>query len=329
MRPRARTKIVAFFAVMVTSVMVGLCQASWAEPLQDEPILPVPLNIPINKTKAALGEKLFKETLLSLDNTVSCQTCHNVAKYGVDGTPSSTGVKQQVGTVNSPTVINSRFNFAQFWDGRAKDLHEQVSGPITNPIEMGAEWDLVIKRLNADASYRKSFQDIYEEGITQDTISDAISNYERTLISVNAPFDQYLRGADTAITAQQKRGYKLFKEYGCVACHQGVNVGGNMYQKMGAFLPYFTDANTNTADDYGRYNVTQSPEDLHVFKVPGLRVAAFTGPYFHDGSVKTLREAIDIMARYQLGHDIPQQDNQDIEAFIYSLVGDIKGQVHE
>ncbi|MDV7338032.1 cytochrome-c peroxidase [Terasakiella sp. A23] len=288
---------------------------------ENEPIRPIPLEHDVDPAKVALGDRLFHETLLSGDNSVSCASCHNVSNYGVDGTTTSTGIKDQVGTVNAPTVMNSRFNFAQFWDGRAGDLTEQAKGPVTNPIEMGAVWEEVIAKLSADESYVQAFERLYDGIISEDTIADAIKSYEYTLTTVNSPFDQYLRGYDDAISPQQKRGYSLFKEYGCVACHQGINVGGNMYQRMGAFIPFFNEKNTNSKDDLGRYNVTKDEKDLHVFKVPSLRVAAHTAPYFHDGSVKTLEEAIDIMARYQLGYDIPKQDNKDIQAFIYSLSG--------
>lgn len=293
-------------------------------PRDNEPILPIPLYHEVNSAKAKLGEQLFHETLLSGDNSISCASCHNIDQYGVDGTKSSVGIEGQVGTVNAPTVLNSRFNFAQFWDGRAEDLKEQAKGPVTNPIEMGSVWADVIVKLKKNKTYVQAFDKIYKEGITTDTVADAIKNYEYTLTTVNSPFDQYLRGFDDAITEQQKRGYSLFKEYGCVACHQGVNVGGNMYQRMGAFIPYFTEENIKLKADLGRYNVTKDERDLHVFKVPSLRVAAYTAPYFHDGSVATLEEAIDIMARYQLGYTISRQDNKDIAAFIESLSGEIR-----
>lgn len=288
----------------------------------DEPIRPIPLSHEVDPRKVALGDRLFHETLLSGDNTVSCATCHAIDNYGVDNQKVSAGIDGKTGTVNSPTVMNSRFNFAQFWDGRAANLQEQAKGPVTNPIEMGAVWEDVIAKLQGEPEYAQAFSELYENGITPDTITDAIQHYEYTLNTVNSPFDQYLRGNDTAITAQQKRGYSLFKEFGCVACHQGINVGGNMYQRMGAFIPYFTKENTNSKDDLGRYNVTKNERDLHVFKVPSLRVAAHTAPYFHDGSVETLQEAINIMARYQLGHDITLQENKDIQAFIQSLSGE-------
>jgi len=288
---------------------------------ENEPILPIPFQHKFDKRKVSLGERLFHETLLSADNSISCASCHEIERWGVDGTPTSTGIEGQVGTANAPTVMNSRFNFAQFWDGRAANLEEQAKGPITNPAEMGSIFKDVIEKLRNDKSYDTQFRIIYPEGITPDTIVDAIKSYEYTLTTINAPFDQYLRGYDDAISLNQKRGYSLFKKYGCVACHQGVNVGGNMYQRMGAFIPYFNENNTDTRDDLGRFNVTKNKEDLHVFKVPSLRLAAFTAPYFHDGSVATLELAIEIMASYQLGYKIPLQDKKDIAAFIRSLAG--------
>jgi len=293
-----------------------------------EPILPVPLDHEVLEEKAALGKKLFHETLLSGDNSLSCASCHDLNHFGgAEDKPFSTGIKGRQGVMNAPTVVNSRFNFAQFWDGRAENLSEQAAGPVSDPDEMGANWDEVLVRLRNQADYAAAFNAIYTDGITQANVTDAIESYEYTLNAVNAPFDQYLRGDENAITDQQKRGYVLFKDYGCVACHQGVNVGGNMFQRIGAFLPYFNETNRPTPEDRGRYNVTKDKRDMHVFKVPSLRMAAHTAPYFHDGSVKTLAEAIDIMARYQLGYTIPKQDNEDIQAFIRSLSGQIPDEV--
>jgi len=288
---------------------------------EEEPILPIPLKHDVSPKKAALGKRLFHETLLSGDNSLSCASCHDIAQAGADGNASSTGIDGQKGEMNAPTVLNSRFNFAQFWDGRATDLSEQAKGPVTNPIEMGATWQNVIAKLRTQTDYVGAFEEIYPEGITEDTIADAIQTYEYTLVTANSPFDQYLRGDDNAISEQEKHGYKLFKEYGCIACHQGVNVGGNMFQRMGAFRPYFNGENTAQPKDLGRYNVTKDTRDLYVFKVPSLRMVTHTAPYFHDGSVATLAEAIDIMARYQLGYTISKSDNQDIQAFLGSLSG--------
>lgn len=318
-----RTAIVTVFMTVLLTATASHGQNT-AVPRLNEPIRPIPLRHEVDAAKVDLGDRLFHETLLSGNNTVSCASCHNVDNFGVDGVKSSVGIDGHVGTVNAPTVMNSRFNFAQFWDGRASDLNEQAKGPVTNPIEMGSVWEDVIEKLENDKDYKASFDALYDGVISPDTIADAIKHYEYTLTTVNSPFDQYLRGHDDAITEQQKRGYSLFKEYGCVACHQGINVGGNMYQRMGAFIPYFNEKNTDSKDDLGRFNVTQEEDDLHVFKVPSLRVATHTAPYFHDGSVETLEEAINIMARYQLGHNITKQDNLDIQAFIKSLSGEYR-----
>ncbi|NVK20054.1 MAG: cytochrome-c peroxidase [Methylocystaceae bacterium] len=321
-----RTALTTFFLAVILFASQSYAQNVSTQPVarSNEPILPIPLRHEVDEDKVALGDRLFHETLLSGDNTISCASCHNVNNFGVDGTKISTGIDGKEGTVNAPTVMNSRFNFAQFWDGRAADLTEQAKGPVTNPIEMGSAWEDVIEKLTNDPSYSEAFQALYDGEISPDTIGDAIKHYEYTLITVNSPFDQYLRGYDDAITEQQKRGYSLFKEFGCVACHQGVNVGGNMYQRMGAFIPYFNEKNTDSQDDLGRFNVTQHKDDLHVFKVPSLRVAAHTAPYFHDGSVQTLEEAINIMARYQLGYTISKQENLDLQAFIKSLSGEYR-----
>lgn len=319
--PKRLWVLLAFLVAFPIQPLMAQYEDSYIE----EPIQPIPLDHKAHPGKAELGEMLFHETLLSGDDTVSCASCHDVENYGVDGQKTSVGIGGQVGTVNAPTVMNSRFNFAQFWDGRARDLQEQAKGPVTNPLEMGADWDQVVEKLAQRPDYVKAFGAIYKTGITPDSITDAIRHYEYTLNTPNSPFDQYLRGDKTAITDQQKRGYSLFKEYGCVACHQGINVGGNMYQRMGAFIPFFTQNNINTKDDLGRYNVTKNEDDRHVFKVPSLRLAAHTGPYFHDGSVETLEEAIKIMARYQLGKEISKKDTQNIVAFIESLSGSMGG----
>lgn len=314
----------ACLLVLLFCTVMHVKTAFSADPVfarEEEPILPVPLKHDVSLRKAALGKRLFHETLLSGDNSLSCASCHDVTRSGAEASSSSTGIEGQKGVMNAPTVINSRFNFAQFWDGRVTNLREQAKGPITNPIEMGATWKDVIAKLRRQPDYVRAFKEVYREGITEDTIADAIQTYEYTLVSANSPFDKYLRGDDNAISEQEKHGYKLFKEYGCITCHQGVNVGGNMFQRIGAFLPYFNEENTAQPKDLGRYNVTKDTRDLYVFKVPGLRMVAHTAPYFHDGSVATLGEAIDIMARYQLGYTISKSDNQDIQAFLGSLSG--------
>lgn len=242
---------------------------------------------------------------------------------GADGLVRSPGVDGQLGEIQTPTVYNSVFNLAQLWSGGAVDLADQVRFPVHNPREMASDWSRVIAKLRTDGRYMAAFARLYpDDGLTGANIQDAIAVFEATLVTTDAPFDRWLRGERTALDAQQLQGYRLFKSYGCIACHQGVNAGGNMYQRMGAMGDYFADRGSPlTSADLGRFNVTGDPLDRHMFKVPGLRLAALTPPYFHDGATATLEEAIDIMARYQLGRAMPVEDNRAIAAFIRSLVG--------
>jgi len=326
--------IILLFLVTKLSVLADLAFSS-DDSFRDEPIQPIPLGNSINTItdtivdpqKVALGDKLFHDPLLSSDNTISCASCHDVNRFGIDHLPTSIGIKEQVGTVNAPTVMNSGYNISQFWDGRAEHLQEQAEGPVANPIEMGDNWNEIIIKLKKNVFYIEAFEKIYPDGISKHSVTDAIQEYEMTLLTRNAPFDQYLRGDSRAINEQQKRGYSLFKDYGCIACHQGVNVGGNMYQGMGSFLPYFTPQITKLKpEDLGRFNVTKLDKDKFFFKVPSLRLAAYTAPYFHDGSIKTIKEAINIMAKHQLGRDIPEHEIDDIIAFLKSLAGTYKAE---
>ncbi len=273
--------------------------------------------------KVKLGKRLFTDVRLSTDNSISCASCHILEDGGADKTRYSLGVNQQVGEVNTPTVYNSMFNLSQFWDGRAATLEDQASGPVHNPIEMASNWNEVIGKLMSDKEYVDAFSRIYENGsITPDNIVDAIVSFEKTLITPNSPFDRWLNGDENAITEDEKKGYLLFKSYGCVACHQGVNVGGNMYQQMGAIKDYFSTLKRDlTKADLGRFNVTGKNEDKHFFKVPSLRLASKTSPYFHDGSAETLSDAVEVMAEYQLGRKIPEDHIYKIVQFIETLAG--------
>lgn len=284
-------------------------------------IEPLPLERAYDRGKASLGKALFSDTSLSADGTISCASCHDLSAWGAEPKAVSTGIKNQLGTRNSPTVFNSSFNFKQFWDGRADALSHQAESPIVNPVEMGmASWDAVIQKLSRNAKYVAEFDKYYGGVISKQTVTGALAEFEKTLVTVNSPFDQYLRGDMSAITNEQKRGYELFKSYGCVACHQGKNVGGNMFQKFGV-LKDISLGGADLSDDLGRYNVTKNEWDKRVFKVPSLRLAVKTPPYFHNGSVKTIADAVDIMIKYQLGREVPLEDRDSIIAFLDSLVG--------
>ncbi len=288
---------------------------------QDRMITPLPTSIPYDKEKAMLGKQLYMDTSLSKDGKVSCNTCHDLKRYGVDNEIFSIGADGVLDEpFNSPTTFNSVFNFVQFWDGKAKNLADQAKNPFTNPKEMALKDEAeVVKRVEANAKYKASFDKIYGE-ITMQNITDAIAEFEKTLITPNSPFDRYLNGDENAISSQAKRGWEAFKSNGCVACHQGQNVGGTMYQKIGIFEPYPNQENL------GRYEITKIESDKMVFKVPSLRNVAKTAPYYHDGSIPTLDACVQFMAYYQLGRFLDQQTVDDIVAFLESLTGEFNEQ---
>lgn len=288
-----------------------------------EPIRPLPTKMQLDEAKVALGEQLYHDKRLSGDNTLSCASCHNIAAGGSDNRDTSVGIDGQIGPINSPTVLNSTFSFVQFWDGRADSLQSQAAGPVTNPMEMGANWEDVIRKLKADEQYVSDFNSNYLEGITADTVTNAIAEFERSLVTPSA-FDRYLRGDYNAISAQAREGYELFKSNGCVSCHQGINVGGNMFQKFGALIAFSEEKALQAVDD-GRMAVTNDPNDKLVFKVPSLRNAARTAPYFHNAAAKTLEDAIRIMASIQLGKTLAEDEVASIKSFIVSLNGEVGG----
>ena len=290
----------------------------------DEPIQPIPINFDFNRTKVELGKKLFFEPRLSKSGWITCNSCHNLSTGGADNLPSSIGHKWFLGPINSPTVLNSKFNLAQFWDGRAKDLKEQAGGPIANPLEMGSNHELAVSILQSIPEYVQWFGEIYgleemygDEKINIDQVTDAIAAFEETLITPNSKFDMWLKDYDDSISDLEKEGYDLFKEKGCIACHNGVGVGGNSYQKFGTAKPYDKDTHT-----LGRYNVTKNEKDKYVFKVPLLRNIELTAPYFHDASTWDLDEAVNIMAEYQLGLKLTDGETSKIVAFLRTLTGD-------
>lgn len=279
-------------------------------------IEPLPVDIKFDYNKAILGKKLFHDVRLSKDKTISCASCHDLNKGGDDGLPSSVGIQKQVGSINAPTVLNAVFNFAQFWDGRAKDLHEQALGPIENPIEMGHDFKTLVLELNK-TEYKDEFSKIYIDGITKDNIADAIAEFEKTLVTSNSRFDKFLRGDDTALTKIEKEGYELFKNKGCITCHHGVNIGGNHYNKFGAIIEI-------NSVSLGRYNVTKNEDDKYYFKVPSLRNIELTAPYFHDGRYYDLRKAVETMSLVQLGRPIDELEIDKIVAFLKTLTGELK-----
>jgi cytochrome c peroxidase len=288
-----------------------------------EPISPIPTSDDLNPDKVALGAKLFHDPRLSHDDSVSCATCHALSMGGVDRLPLSIGIGGQHVGRNAPTVFNSGLNFRQFWDGRAATLEEQIDGPITGASEMGSNWPEIIQKLSKAPDYEATFAALYSEGIATGSIENAVATFERSLNTPNSPFDRYLRGDTTALTRQEVDGYQAFKVLGCVSCHQGVNVGGNMYQRLGIMEPLAP--NLSLGDDAGRFSLTGDDADKHAFKVPSLRNVALTAPYFHDGSASTLESAVLVMGRYQLGRQLTATEIQLLVTFLKTLTGEYEG----
>ena len=291
---------------------------------------PIPLEPPSLKgggaatqAKVELGKALFFDPRLSQAHNISCNTCHQIGLGGVDLLPTSIGHKSQRGSRNAPTVFNSVFNKAQFWDGRAADLQEQASGPMQNPLEMGMTADHVIETLKGVPGYAKMFKDAFPseaEPVTLPNAASAIAAFEGTLLTPNAPFDKYLRGDADALTAEQKDGLKLFLDKGCAGCHAGINVGGQTYAPFGVVER--PGARILPPTDKGRLIVTHTANDEYVFRVPQLRNVELTPPYFHSGSSWDLKQAVAVMGTSQLGQKLSDEEVSKIAAFLRSLTGD-------
>jgi cytochrome c peroxidase len=291
----------------------------------NEPIQPIETPTHLDPRKIDLGRKLFHDRRLSHDNQLSCADCHNLKTGGTDRRARSIGINGAVGLINTPTVLNSGFNFSQFWDGRAPTLEKQIDGPVQNKIEMDSSWPEVIGKLEASPEYVQGFLQIYRGPIDGDHIKDSIAEFERSLSTPNSRFDRYLRHDTSALTPREQQGYKLFKSFGCASCHQGMNAGGNMYQKLGVMRPYFSDRGHLTKADRGRFNVTGDPNDIYMFKVPSLRNVELTPPYFHDGNAATLADAVRMMAKYQLGRHLSEEEIELIVEFLKTLTGELNG----
>ena len=293
-----------------------------------EKIVPIE-TISTDPAKVALGNILFHDTRLSVNNTISCASCHDLKTAGVDNEDVSDGVFDLEGGVNAPTVFNSVYNFVQFWDGRAETLAKQAAGPPLNPVEMGCQsFDEIVAKLVCDKEMVKMFNAIYPEGITEETITDAIAEFEKTLVTPDSRFDKYLKGDQTAINDQEKAGYDLFLATGCATCHNGPILGGQSYELMGVKADYFAERGKELAnEDNGRFKETQCERDRHRFKTPGLRNVALTWPYYHDATRATLEEAVRDMGKYQSGVKLSQSQISDMVAFLNTLTGEFEGQL--
>lgn len=288
------------------------------------PIPPIPDRLDLDPRKVSLGRKLFHDPKLSKDGTISCASCHDIGSGGADGRSVSIGIGGARGELNAPTVLNVAFNFRHFWDGRARTLEDQIDGPIQHPAEMGMKWEAVTAYLGSDDAYARLFEQIYGGAPERETIKDAIATFERSLVTPGCDFDRYVLGDEHALSEEARAGYELFLSLGCITCHQGVNTGGNMFQPLGKMGDFFAARGEEVkTSDLGRFNVTGEERDRFTFKVPSLRNVDLTGPYFHDGSVETLEEAVQIMARFQLGEDLTEAEVARIVAFLRSLTGEM------
>jgi len=308
---------------LAVALGLGAAQPALAAPL-DEPLTPLPPVPRLDAATVELGRQLFNEKRLSVNGSLSCASCHRLATGGADDKPFSLGFDGQPVKLNTPTVFNASLNFKQFWNGRVDTLEAQIEQVVISPAEMGSDWKTVVANLTAIPQYHAAFAQVYPDGVTAANVQNALATYERTLLTPNSRFDQYLQGNTEILTLEEKYGYQRFKEYGCIACHQGLNIGGNMFQKFGVMDDYFKDRPA-AETDLGRYLVTHDEEDRNVFKVPSLRNVAVTAPYFHDASAKTLEDAVDVMFRFQLGRVPSAEDKDQIIKFLKTLTGQWAG----
>jgi cytochrome c peroxidase len=311
----------AAFVVLVSTagVLSALTQAEL--PARNEPFAPIALKVDIDPRRVALGERLFHDVRLSRDNLQSCSSCHPLDRGGMDGLPVARLSDGSSHLRNTPMMFNAALNFAYNWDGVTNSLEEHAERVLTNL--MNITWPDLLTKLQSDEAYVRDFKAAYGDEVTRAYVLDAITSFERSLLTPNSRFDRYLRGDHTALNAREQDGYRLFKVYGCSACHQGVNVGGNLYQKFGVF-EYMVNARS-PLQDLGRFRVTQVPRDREVFRVPSLRNVAVTGPYFHDGRESKLEAAVETMTKAQLGTNLTSDQIGRIVAFLRTLTGEYKG----
>jgi cytochrome c peroxidase len=288
-----------------------------------EPIEPLPTQVTVRSDRAALGEKLFKDPILSASGSVACVTCHLYEYGGAEPHAFSRTSGGRDTSFNTPSIFNIPFNFRFSWTGAFTSIDAQLDQAFART--MGVDLPGVVRRLQKHA-YAEEFEAAYPDGLTEQNLRDALTVFVTSLVTPDARFDRFLRGERNALNEDEKQGYLLFKDLGCASCHQGANVGGNLFQRMGIAEDYFMSRGTPiTSADEGRFAITGDPADRHVFRVPSLRNVERTAPYFHDGSAKTLDDAIVTMARFQLGRDVPAEDRARIAAFLRTLTGTFRG----
>jgi cytochrome c peroxidase len=292
--------------------------------LSEEPITPVPRDLSLDADKVRLGEMLFDDVRLSRGDVLACTSCHLLAEGGDDNRALSPGSDGELLDFNAPTVFNAGLSFRLNWRGNFRTLEEHNEAVLLNPRLMNTTWDELLPKLAADEVYRDAFAALYGSDPMPAGVLDALSTFQRSLTTPDSRFDRYLRGERDAITPAEEHGYQLFKDYGCVACHQGVNVGGNLFQRFGIFHDPFADLPMRTAD-LGRFTITGKADDRFVFRVPSLRNVAVTAPYFHDGRASTLEQAVEEMARSQLGRVLTEPEIRLIAGFLRTLTGEYRG----
>ncbi|WP_225616362.1 cytochrome-c peroxidase [Methylomonas albis] len=297
-----------------------LSLAAWAE--TPEPLAPLPLTVDADASRVMLGQRLFHDPKLSDQGKRSCASCHPLDKGGMDGKARAEAADGVSLLRNSPSLFNVSFNYFFNWDGVVTTLEAHTEKVMLNPKIMNAKWPELIERLRAEPDYIDAFKRVYPEGLTKANVVDALSNFERSLVTPNARFDRFLRGETAALNADEQQGYRLFTALGCVACHQGVNLGGNLFQKFGIFG---APQGQQGPLDEGRYSVTGNDRDRGVFRVPSLRNVAVTAPYFHDGRAADLAAAVDTMAEHQLGKRLAAKQRDAIVKFLQTLTGEYLG----
>jgi cytochrome c peroxidase len=306
-------------------VCAALIMGTWAVADSNEPVTPIHPAERLDAAKVELGRKLFHDVRLSHDDVVACATCHRLETGGDDGQARSPGIDGRPLDFNTPTIFNIAISFRFNWRGNFRGLEEQNESVLINPRIMNTTWPELLAKLRGDRDYLKSFGAVYGRAPGAANVLDALATFQRSLLTPNSRFDRRLRGDHNAISTEEERGYQRFKSYGCVACHQGVNFGGNLFQRFGVFYDPFAQREFATESDLGRFSVTGMESDKHVFRVPSLRNVAVTAPYFHNGETASLTEAVEIMARSQLGRELPAEDIDRIVQFLHTLTGEYQG----
>jgi cytochrome c peroxidase len=325
---KLRIRHAARAALLSFAVFAGFGVSSTAiaePPAQSEPMARVRVPMHLDRARVALGEKLFRDPVLSGRGMLACTSCHDLEKGGTVGQRRTIGYQGKMHRFNAPSIFNVGNNYRLGWRGEFTDLKKQNERVLLDENLMAVEWETLLERLRGIDSYGALFREAYERDMQKDDVLDALAAFQRSLVTTNAPFDQYLAGNDGALSKNAVRGYELFREYGCSSCHQGANVGGNMFQKFGIFVDPPSRRDGSDESDLGRWSVTRADRDIGVFRVPSLRNVEVTAPYFHDGRTDTLPEAVEIMARSQLGRELEHSEIAALVAFLESLTGEYNG----